>query len=204
MRVAAALALACVLAIGGCDRLPALDWPFGGPGANGSERDAEQGTHGGGAAPMVEPGSVPRAWRPADQSSQDVTGRLTASLPEGRAGPLVLAFANGLTYQLTAMGIQLGDDPTGIPGGADFAETLRAPSEAAVFVYRVEAERIDGIAPRGGLCGDQKATYLAVSEFVNGQGEWAFHLAAFRGAVAPGPSAAADPALCAVYGFGLS
>lgn len=201
MRVAAAVLMAGAVMLGGCDRLEALNLPFfdrdGGEGGQ-----ADGGLAGASAAPMVEPGMTRRAWTPADPRTQEVTGRLTVSLPDGRTGPLVLAFANGLTYQLVAMGIHLGDDPAGLPDGRTFTALTGAPGETGVFVYRVENERVDRIAPQGGLCGQPAATtFVALSEHVDASGEWALHVTAFRGAGPPGPASAGDPLLCGVYSF---
>ncbi len=200
MRIVAAFVIAAALATSGCDRIADLDLPFLGDGAGDQSAAAASGASEG-ASPMAEPGTVRRSWMPADSRTRDVTGKLTSSLPEGRAGPLVLAYANGLTYQLSPLGIQLGADEAGVSGDAAFTEILGVPGDGGVFLYRVASERVDSIAPQGGLCGRDPASFLAISEFVDGSGEWSLTIAAFRGAVAPGPGAPTDPALCGTYMF---
>jgi hypothetical protein len=149
-----------------------------------------------------EPGRDRRQWRATSDTARLVTGNLTASQPEGPGGPVVLAFANGVTAHLSVIGLRTGRDQTGGLGG-DFARTLGSESDAGVYVYRVIRERVDRTASRGGLCGGVRATHVVISEYVAAEGDWRLKLAAFRGSGAPGPEAVADPELCATYAFQL-
>lgn len=151
----------------------------------------------------AEPGATRNRWNAQTELSRTITGTLTASLEAGRGGPLVLAFANGITLKLDRVADQVGADRTG-SGGVTFSSTLGADPNAGVFIYRVADETIAQIAPNGGLCQRAKTTYVAVSEFVNRQGDWVFTIAAYRGAAQPGPAAASDPLFCAAYGYGVT
>lgn len=150
----------------------------------------------------AEPGATRNRWNAQTELARTITGTLTASLENGRGGPLVLAFANGITLKLERVADQVGADRTG-SGGITFSSTLGADPNAGVFIYRVAEETIAAIAPRGGLCTGAKTSYVAVSEFVNRQGDWVFTLAAYRGTAQPGPQAASDPLFCAAYGYGV-
>lgn len=199
-RLAAAGAIGLALALGGCGRdagETAAVRPsdtVAGPRTQADTRVDQVATG--------EPGRDRRQWRTGSDTARVVTGNLTASQPEGPGGPLVLAFANGVTAYLTVIGLRTGRDQTGGMGG-DFARTLGSEPDAGVYIYRVTRERVDRTAPRGGLCGGTKATHVAISEYVAAEGDWRFKLASFRGAGAPGPDAVADPELCATYAFTL-
>jgi hypothetical protein len=148
-----------------------------------------------------EPGAARRQWRAANQTARDVTGNLTASLPDGRAGQLVLAFATGVTLRLDTLGMRLGSDAVGA-GGPTFAGLLNADPNVGVFVYKVANEKVDNIAPKGGLCGGAKTTYVAIAEFIGPDGDWVFRGVSFKGAAAPDP-AGADPQLCNAFAYTL-
>jgi predicted small lipoprotein YifL len=150
----------------------------------------------------AEPGATRNRWEAQTELSRAVTGNLTASLQSGRGGPLVLAFANGVTLTLERVADQVGADRTG-SGAVTFSGAIGADPNAAVYIYRVTDERIAQSAPRGGLCESARTTFVALSEFVNRQGNWVFTLAAYRGTTQPGPAAASDPLPCAAYGYGV-
>lgn len=150
-----------------------------------------------------EPGLARNRWKAASDLSRTVTGNLTASLESGRGGPLVLAFANGLTLRMERIAEHVGADRTG-SGGATFAATLSADPNAGVFVYRVADERIYPTATQGGVCQRDAARYVALSEFVNRNGDWVFVFAAYRGQQPPGPQAQRDPQLCGAYGYAVN
>lgn len=155
-----------------------------------------------GVVATAEPGAVRNRWEAQTELSRTVTGNLTASLESGRGGPLILAFANGVTLKLERVADQLGADRTGVDG-VTFSSTLGADPNAAVYIYRVAEERIAQIAPRGGLCQGARTAHIALSEFVNRNGDWVFTLAAYRGTAQPGPQASSDPQFCAAYGYGV-
>lgn len=149
--------------------------------------------------PVGEPGAERLQWRAAVDATRRITGNLTASLPEGRAGALVLAFGNGLTYRLQQLGIHEGYDRVA-KGGARFSELLGSVSGASVHLYQVSEERVTSVAPEGGLCGRERATaYVAVSEYLTEAGDWSFNIAAFTAGDPPGPAAASAEHFCGAY-----
>jgi hypothetical protein len=150
----------------------------------------------------AEPGKARAQWRAATPRARDVTGNLTASLPDGRGGPLMLAFANGITVRLEQMALVTGGDRI-MKGGQTFQSVMDVDPSAGVYVYRAANEKVDATAPMGGLCGAQRLTFVAVSEFVSASGEWAFKVAPFRGASPPAPDATIDPQPCAALAFRL-
>ena len=158
-----------------------------------------------GVAPVAtaEPGAVRNRWIAQTELARNLTGTMTASLEAGRGGPLILAFASGITLRLERVADQVGADRTGA-GGVTFSSILGADPNAGVFIYRVADETISPSAQGGGLCQTAAAKYVAVSEFVNRKGDWVFTLAAYRGDAQPGPQAGRDPLLCAAYGYGLN
>jgi hypothetical protein len=147
----------------------------------------------------AEPGKDRHQWDAADNATRAKTGNLTASV-EGRGGPLMLAFANGITVQ-GERDIRVAASEAVGPGPANFAALMGANPDAGVFLYRVTGEDIANVAQSGGLCGGEKTSYVAVSEYVGPDGEWVFHVAAFRGNVMPGPTATSAPIVCAAYHY---
>jgi hypothetical protein len=151
----------------------------------------------------AEPGAARSRWKANSDLARTVTGNLTASLETGRGGPLVLAFANGQTLRLERIAEHIGADRTG-SGGATFAATLGADPNAGVYVYRVADERVYSSATQGGVCQRQPARFVALSEFVNRNGDWTFTFAAYRAEQPPGPQAGRDPQLCGAYGYSVN
>lgn len=151
--------------------------------------------------PEVEPGLLRQQWRAADAVANRVTGNLTASLEYVRSGPLILAFANGVTVRLESMG-SVEVDSRISPSGVTFGQALKAAGAETVRLYRVMSENIEKVAPEGGLCREARTAFVAVAEYVDGSGEWAFHAASFAGAE-PGSGATGDPQLCGVYSYTL-
>lgn len=195
------VALALSVALGGCDFVDRVRDRLdrsNAPAAGGARSDAPDIAE----VPTAEPGASRSQWRAATERTRTVTGNLTASLPEGRSGPLVLAFGNGLTYQLQQLGIQNGNDATGAPGQT-FAEALSSDPRAGIYIYRVLNETVYSVAPEGGMCGKtSRVTFVAIAEYVTSAGDWSFKVAAFRGPEPPG--AGGDPGFCATFGFGLA
>lgn len=200
--VAVAATLVLAVAIAACG-------PDGG-GLGGAAKDARSGS-----APVTtpdlrvddvptgEPGLDRKQWRALGEPAVSVLGNLTASVVGGRSGELVLAFANGITVRAERIADLRGQDRAGGELG-DFTRLLGMAPGAGVFVYLVQSERRANIAPAGGLCRALKPTHLAISEFVNDANQWVMRIAAFRGEAPPGPNAAGDPALCAVYNYGVN
>jgi hypothetical protein len=193
---AAVLALACLFALGGCGR------------------DEGQASDGGGARPSAivepelrvdavpqeEPGVARRLWRAQNDLASAVAGNLSVSLEQGRGGPVALAFANGITIRAEQLIAHHASARTGGPDGQAFQSLLALPTQVDVRVYRVLEERVTQSAPRGGLCGELRATSIAAAEFVDDRGRWVLRLAAFRGDFAPGEGQG-DPKLCGVYNY---
>jgi hypothetical protein len=195
------VAMALVAGLGGCDRVGDAVTP------EASERPDRSAPvtspEGVAVVATAEPGASRNRWEAQTELSRAVTGNLTVSLEAGRGGPLVLAFANGITLKLERVADQVGADRMG-QGAGTFSATLGADPNASVMIYRVAEERIAQSAPRGGLCSDARTGHVAVSEFVNRQGDWVFTLAAFRGVGQPGPQAEGQAtSLCAAYGYGV-
>jgi len=194
--------VAVALAMAGCERAGGGDGPTSAQRASRSVPVTTPETTVDTVA-TAEPGTDRNRWSAASDLARTVTGNLTASLEAGRGGPLVLAFANGQTVRLERIAEHMGADRTG-SGGATFAATLGADPNAGVFVYRVAEERIYSTATQGGLCQRDPTKYVALSEFVNRNGDWVFVFAAYRGDQAPGPQAQRDPQLCGAYGFDVN
>ena len=152
------------------------------------------------AVASAEPGKDRHQWEASDVNTRGKTGNLTASV-EGRGGPLMLAFATGITEEGVRDVRLTASDSIG-NGGASFASILRSNPDASVFLYRVDNEDLAPVVRDGGLCGPERTTYLAVSEYVSSKGEWVFRIAAFKGQVRPGPGAQGAPALCGAYYYG--
>lgn len=200
---ARALTLALALGAAGCDqvvetvgRVLGSKASAGNPGAGWNEPRIQEVATG-------EPGKDRLQWRAADDRTRTVLGALTASQPDGRSGPLVLAFANGVTVQLETIALVTGADKT-FPGGDAFAAVLSGDPKAGVYLYRIADENVDQVAVQGGLCGAKRPSHVAISEYVGPNGEWMFRVAAFEGPGAPGPDSPADPGVCAVYAYTLS
>jgi hypothetical protein len=145
-----------------------------------------------------EPAIARSQWRAANDAARTVTGNLRVSLQGRRGGPLVFAFATGVTVTAQPYSVVPADSRSGV-GGQSFAAVLGGDPRVEAYLYRVEAENVTNSAVRGGLCGEAVTTHLAVSEFVDGSGRWVFKIAAFRGDASP-PSSA-DPQLCNAYSY---
>jgi hypothetical protein len=198
MRRLAFIAIATLLAVAGCDLLPAA---MGGSRAGDRSDPLTTADTRVDEIATSEPGNARLLWRAGSEPTRQVTGNLTASLPQGRSGPLMLAFANGVTLTLMNIGQQRADAIVGSADGATFVDLLEAPPGIGVFLYRVEEEDIARIAPKGGLCGDKRTTFVAISEFVMPSAEWTFRIASFSGKSMPGPERTEDPQLCQTYLF---
>ncbi len=148
--------------------------------------------------PQEEPAIARSQWRAVNDDARAVTGNLRVSLQGRRGGPLVFAFATGVTVVGQPYNVVPADSRSGV-GGQSFAALLGGDPRVDAFLYRVESENVTSSAPRGGLCGEAVTRYLAVSEFVDGSGRWVFKIAAFSGDAQP-PSSS-DPQLCNAYSY---
>lgn len=148
--------------------------------------------------PQEEPAVARSQWRAANEAARTIAGNLRVSLEGRRGGPVIFAFANGITIYGQPYEVAPADSRSGV-GGQSFAAVLGGDPRVDAYLYRVDDERVTASAARGGLCGEQRTRYLAVSEFVDSSGRWVFKVAAFRGDVAP-PSGA-DPLHCESYAY---
>ncbi|MGQ0531121.1 MAG: hypothetical protein ACT4OF_00330 [Caulobacteraceae bacterium] len=148
--------------------------------------------------PQEEPAVARSQWRAANEDARTITGNLRVSLQGRRGGPLVFAFATGITVVAQPYNVVPADSRSGV-GGQSFAAVLGGDPRVDVYLYRVVSENVTNSAARGGLCGEAVTRHLAVSEFVDGSGRWVFKIAAFSGDARP-PSSA-DPQLCNAYSY---
>jgi hypothetical protein len=148
--------------------------------------------------PQEEPAVARSQWRVADDDARAITGNLRVSLQGARGGPLVFAFANGITITAQPYHVVPADSRSGA-GGQSFAAVLGGDPRVETYLYRVQTENVTNSAARGGLCGEGVTRHMAVSEFVDGSGRWVFKVAAFRGEASPGSGA--DPELCNAYAY---
>ncbi|MCA8886468.1 MAG: hypothetical protein R3C31_10695 [Hyphomonadaceae bacterium] len=148
--------------------------------------------------PQEEPAIARSQWRAANEDARAVTGNLRVSLQGRRGGPLVFAFATGVTVVGQPYSVVPADSRSGV-GGQSFAAVLGGDPRVDAYLYRVGSEHVTTSAPRGGLCGEAVTRYLAVSEFVDGAGRWVFKIAAFSGDTQPGSGS--DVQLCDAYSY---
>lgn len=148
--------------------------------------------------PQEEPAVARTQWRAVNDSARTITGNLRVSLQDRRGGPLIFAFANGVTITAQPYRVVPADSRSGV-GGQSFAAVLGGDPRVDVYLYRVDRENVTVSASQGGLCGAARTRNLAVSEFVDGSGRWVFKVAAFQGDA--GPSSGADPELCNAFAF---
>lgn len=148
--------------------------------------------------PEEEPAIARSQWRAANDDARAVTGNLRVSLQARRGGPLVFAFATGITAIAQPYSVVPADSRSGV-GGQSFAAILGGDPRVQTNLYRVTSENVTASAPRGGLCEEAVTRYIAVSEFVDGAGRWVFKVAAFRGEAQPGSSS--DVQLCNAYSY---
>jgi hypothetical protein len=148
--------------------------------------------------PQEEPAVARTQWRATSDTARRVSGNLRVSIESTRGGPVIFAFANGITVRAQPYNMVPADSRSGV-GGQSFAAVLGGDPRVNAFLYRVLDENVTPSAAQGGLCGEERLRYMAVSEFVDGSGRWVFKIAAFRGSEAP-PSGE-DPQLCNSYAF---
>jgi len=146
--------------------------------------------------PQEEPAVARSQWRAASDLARSVSGNLRVSLVGPRGGPVVFAFANGVTIQAQPYAMVPANSRSGV-GGQSYAAVLGGDPRVNVWLYRVQGENVTASAAQGGLCGEERTRYLAVSEFVDSSGRWVFKIAAFRGEGQPGQ----DPTLCNAYAY---
>jgi hypothetical protein len=146
--------------------------------------------------PQEEPAVARSDWRSASDTARSVSGNLRVSLVGSRGGPVVFAFANGITIQAQPYQVVPANSRSGV-GGQSYAAVIGGDPRVNAWLFRVQAENVTASAAQGGLCGAERTRYLAVSEFVDASGRWVFKIAAFRGDGEPGER----PTLCSAYAF---
>lgn len=156
----------------------------------------EPETRGVDVVPQEEPAVARQQWRASSDAARSVSGNLRVSLVGPRGGPVVFAFANGITIQAQPYAVAPANSRSGV-GGQSYAAVVGGDPRVNVWLYRVQAENVTRSAAQGGLCGEERARHLAVSEFVDSSGRWVFKIAAFRGESPPGE----NPTLCNAYAF---
>lgn len=150
------------------------------------------------AVPQEEPAVVRQLWRAANDPARNVVGNLRVSIESVRGGPLVFAFANGVTIRAQPIDVVPSDQRSGVPGQS-FAVALGGDPRVDTHLYRVLDENISQSAGHG-LCGQDHTRHLAASEFVDSAGRWVFKVAAFKGVRPPGDSDE-DPQLCTAFAY---
>lgn len=148
--------------------------------------------------PQEEPAVARSQWRAANDQARSVAGNLRVSLEGNRGGPVIFAFANGITIRAQPYQVSPADTRSGV-GGQSFAAVLGGDPRVDVYLYRVLDENVTQSAAQGGLCGEAVSRHIAVSEFVDGSGRWVFKIAAFRGEASP--ASGADPELCNTFAY---
>lgn len=151
------------------------------------------------AVPQEEPAVARQQWRAVNDTARTVTGNLRVSLETTRGNPVVFAFANGITVRAQPIAEVPADQRSGV-GGQSFAAVLNGDPRVDAYIYRVLDENVTRSARAGGMCGGERAKFLAASEFVDSGSHWVFRVAAFKGEQQPG-SLGQDPQLCAAYSF---
>lgn len=148
--------------------------------------------------PQEEPGLARTNWRAANELARNVAGNLRLSIERVRGGPVVFAFANGITVRAQPYNVVPADSRSGV-GGQSFAALMGGDPRVEAHLYRVLDENVTSSAARGGLCGETPTRFMAVSEFVDGSGRWVSKIATFRGQSAP-PSSS-DPGHCSSFAY---
>lgn len=189
--VLAALAGLAIFAVG-CDRQDGGELP-GRPG-NTAVVEPEMPVD---VVPQEDPAVARSQWRAATDEARRVTGNLRVSIEAVRGGPVIFAFANGITVRAQPYNVVPADSRSGV-GGQSFAAVLGGDPRVSAHLYRVLDENVTRSAAQGGLCGEERTRYMAVSEFVDSTGRWVFKVAAFRGADA---LPVVDPGLCNSYAY---
>ncbi len=182
------------LALAACDR------DDGGEQPTGARRSTivEPETRDPDVVPQEEPAVARSQWRAASESARRISGNLRVSLEGARGGPVIFAFANGITVTAQPYAQVEADSRSGV-GGQSFAAVLAGDPRVSAYLYRVQDENVTASAAAGGLCGETPTRYMAVSEFVDSTGRWVFKVAAFRGEQPPPGNG--DPRLCNAYGY---
>ena len=150
------------------------------------------------SVPQEEPAVARSQWRASNDVTRNVTGNLRVSMEHLRGGPLIFAFATGVTVRAQAYQEAQAGSRSGV-GGQSLAAVMGGDPRVDAYLYRVLQETVTPSAPLGGLCGQDRTRFLAVSEFVDPSGRWVFKLAAFKGD--RGPASGSAPQHCNSFSF---
>ncbi|HRK65505.1 MAG TPA: hypothetical protein PLN53_14010 [Terricaulis sp.] len=150
------------------------------------------------AVPHEEPAVARAQWRAVGDTARAVTGNLRVSIERTRGGPLIFAFATGVTIRAQPYNVVPADSRSGV-GGQSYAALLGGDPRVDVYLYRVLSENVTTSAPQGGLCGGMRTRIMAVSEYVDSSGRWVFKIASFRGEGALGEGE--DTILCNAFAY---
>lgn len=192
MRGVVVAAMAAVLALGACERERTTEKLPGERPVTVVEPETRVD-----AVPQEEPAVARSQWRASSEQARTTTGNLRVSLEGRRGGPVVFAFANGITIRAQPYNVVPADQRSG-SGGQSFAAILGGDPRVETYLYRVLDENLIP-GRQAGLCGESPTRHMAVSEFVDSSGRWVFKIASFRGEAQP-PSSA-DPELCSAYAY---
>jgi hypothetical protein len=196
--LAAAVLLASLAA--GCDQIRSLLDRSSGAGASNTTVTGEARVRT--SQVVLEPGRGRTLWQAGSETAQEVTGNLRISVRDTRPGsgrPLALAFNKGVVAMLELYTIVPAATASGA-GDATFAGLLGADPDTNVFVYTVSREQLSESARGRGLCGGLTATYLAIAEFSDAQGEPTLRIVSFHGDSAPG-SLQGEAGFCRLLGY---
>jgi len=151
------------------------------------------------AVPQEEPAVARSQWRAVSEAARTNTGNLRVSLEGSRGGPVVFAFANGITIRAQPYNVVEATQGSGAEGRS-FAALLQGDPRVEAYLYRVLDENvIPNRQAAGGLCGASSTHHMAVSEFVDASGRWVFKIAAFRGDAEPPTNV--DPGFCGAFAY---
>jgi hypothetical protein len=151
------------------------------------------------SVPEEEPAVARGTWRAAGESARTNTGNLRVSLEGSRGGPVIFAFATGVTIRAQPISVSPADARSGV-SAESFAALLGGDPRVQVYLYRVLDENVATNIRQGGLCGANPTRHLVASEFVDAGGRWTFRLAAFRSERPPGVSGD-DPLVCGAFAY---
>jgi len=111
-----------------------------------------------------------------------------------------LTFARAQTYRTERVGV-IEASQEHAPGAGTLAERLNIPPGTGMEVRRVTASEIGSGAPRGGLCGADTVTFVAIAAATDNTNMPALWIAAFKGPNAPGGGQGAHEDFCAFYTY---
>src|SRR5690606_14511358 len=82
--------------------------------------------------PQEEPAVARTQWRATSDAARSITGNLRVSIETRRGGPLIFAFANGITVRAQPYNVVPADSRSGV-GGQSFAAVLGGDPRVDVY-----------------------------------------------------------------------